>query len=77
MTLYVSVESATDMYQTGIGAHISQRECLKIRIAHKNLTPHIVAPGGLPDALVGYTALDEAWRTLGMSPATYSPGEAL
>ncbi|KAI0328424.1 cysteine proteinase [Cubamyces sp. BRFM 1775] len=56
MVLYVKADSARDMYQAGIGAHVSQ-----------------IPRGLLPSALSNYTALDEAWKTLGMTPSTYSP----
>ncbi|EKM61525.1 uncharacterized protein PHACADRAFT_85514 [Phanerochaete carnosa HHB-10118-sp] len=51
-----SVEDATHMYQTGIGAHINQ-----------------LAPGVLPEPLIGLPELEPCWQTLGMSPVSYSP----
>ena len=35
----------------------------------------IVARGGLPDALVGYTSLDHSWELLGMTPSAFEPGK--
>ncbi|KAH9884671.1 cysteine proteinase [Cubamyces lactineus] len=56
MILCVKAESARDMYQAGIGAHVSQ-----------------IPRGLLPQPLSNYTALEETWKVLGMTPSTYSP----
>lgn len=65
------------MYQTGIGAHVSQS---KLSTAHLCCWPEsyiyfLVSRGNLPEGLLGYTALDHAWEALGMTATSYTPGK--
>lgn len=74
MVLHVTADSARDMYQTGIGAHVSQSEL--IRVSSSTHGSHCaVARGLLPEPLLGYTDLDCSWKLLGMTPSTYSWGQ--
>ena len=40
-----------------------------------NLIAETVSRDGVPDALVGYDALDPSWNILGMTPSSYTWGE--
>lgn len=45
MVLHMNVESAMDMYQTGIGAHISQREQSSLEaLVYQIISRHIQLP---------------------------------
>ncbi|TBU41273.1 cysteine proteinase [Dichomitus squalens] len=55
IVLHVRADSERDLYQTAIGAHVSQ-----------------LSRGHLPDVLASYTALEPSWKTLGMTPSTYT-----
>ncbi|KAI0801543.1 cysteine proteinase [Fomes fomentarius] len=55
VVIHVKADSVRDLYQTGIGAHVSQ-----------------LSRDGLPDQLVGYAPLEASWKTLGMTPSSYT-----
>lgn len=76
ISLHVQVDSATDMIQTAIGAHITQRKLL-LTIVSYYAQLDAVSRGSLPEVLLGYTDLDHAWETLGMTPTSYSPGKTI
>lgn len=71
----MTVESAREMYQTGIGAHVNQSgyQCVCL-IDIAKMIPLVVPRGQLPAALVGNEHLDKSWEALGMTPSSYSPG---
>ena len=74
MVLHAQVDCVRDLYQMGIGAHVTQ---CKSGCLHRNmhlLTISPVSRDGLPDALQGYTALDASWKLLGMTPSMYTWG---
>lgn len=41
---------------------------------HSRLTTNAVSRDGLPDQLVGYAPLEASWKTLGMTPSSYTWG---
>lgn len=71
----VKIDSVRELYQTAIGAHPEQ--CQPPRSDHvRLLTQDSVPRGELPETLRQIQLLDEDWRTLGLTPSSYTPGIA-
>ena len=69
----VKIDSVRELYQTAIGAHPEQ--CGFFELDHaESLTGDQVTRGDLPETLRQMRELVEDWRTLGLTPSSYTPG---
>lgn len=69
----VKIDSVRELYQTAIGAHLEQCQCLN-QAKRGLLIQGLVPRGDLPETLRQMRELDDDWRTLGLTPSSYTPG---